>query len=657
MSKRTVFKMLDEASVRYADKPYLSQKEDSGWVSNTFSEVKKKAVQLASSLISLGVKYEDKITIVSEAKNDWIISEYAILFAGGISVPLSIKLLPEEISFRVNHSDSKLIIASENTIGNIISHWKNYNYKSLKIIILDKNTDKIKKLCDKYDFEISNLFFIDDLYQIGLDKLSENQPKINQIVTDIKEDDVVTISYTSGTTGNPKGIMLTHLNYYSESYGVAKDFNFEENLSSLIILPIDHSFAHTLVIYIALLEGFSIYFIDSRGGSMNALKNIPGNLTEVNPNFLLTVPALTNNFINKIKESIHTKGSFIEGVFNRGLKAAIKRNGDVYNKPGLSVQLATYFDYILAEKLLFSKIRMIFGSKIKYTIGGGALLDIKQQQFYQAIGIPIYQGYGLTEAAPAITLNAPGKLKMGTSGKVISSIVCKICDDSGKEVARGERGEIVIQGENVMKGYYKNPDATAEALKDGWLHTGDLGFMDEDDFLVVCGRRKALLISEDGEKYSPEEIEEAIVSSSSLINQAMIYNDHHKYTISLITLNHTKIAQMIKDEVVESYDHLMKIIKKELHAFNNEIEFKNKFPKKWIPSNFQIIEEEFSEANKMVNSTMKMVRHKIADFYHSRLEIMYKPNMKKLADNENLKVLSKMFDFNKDKNKEKEKDA
>ncbi len=655
MSKRTVFKMLDTALERYANKPYLSQKGDNGWERVTFSETKTSALLMASALIEIGVKYEDKITILSEAKNDWIISEFAILFAGSISVPLSIKLLPDEVLFRVNHSDSKLIIASENTLGSIVSQWKNYNDKSLKIIILDKPTDKIKRICKIHSFGFDQLLFIDDLYKIGKEKLDENKPKIDQIVKDIKEDDVVTISYTSGTTGNPKGIMLTHLNYFSESYGVAKDFNFEKELSSLIILPIDHSFAHTLVIYIALLDGFSIHFIDSRGGSMNALKNIAGNLTEVSPNFLLTVPALTNNFINKIKDSIHSKGSFIEGIFNRGLNAAIKRNGDVLNKPGLLVQISTYFNYIIAEKLLFRKIRLIFGSKIKYFVGGGALLDIKQQQFYQAIGIPIYQGYGLTEAAPAITLNTKGKLKLGTSGKVISSITCKICDDDGNEVTKGKIGEIVIQGENVMKGYYKNPTATAETLKDGWLHTGDLGYMDEDDYLIVSGRRKALLISEDGEKYSPEEIEEAIVSSSSLINQAMIYNDHHKYTISLITLNHHKITQMISDKIIKSYDHLMQVLKEELHSFNKEIEYKGKFPNKWIPSNFQIIEEEFSEANKMINSTMKMVRHKITDFYHNRLELMYKPNVQKLAKDENLKILAKMFDFGKNKNNEKDK--
>ena len=206
----------------------------------------------------------------------------------------------------------------------------------------------------------------------------------------------------------------------------------------------------------------------------------------------------------------------MKGIFNRGIEAAIKRNGDGYRKPGLATQIATYFNYAVADKLIFKKLRKIWGSKIEFFVGGGALLDIKQQQFYKAIGVPVYQGYGLTEATPIISTNTPFFHKMGTSGKVLGNITCKICDENGKELPKGEKGEIVIKGDNVMKGYYKNPEATAETLKDGWLYTGDLGFFDKDDFLVVVGREKALLISEDGEKYSPEEIEEAIVNSSSL---------------------------------------------------------------------------------------------------------------------------------------------
>jgi len=640
MDKRTVFEMLNRASVKYANKPYLSQKDDNGWVRTSFSEAKEKAMQLASALIELGVKYEDKLAILSEAKNDWIISELAMLYAGGISVPLSIKLLPEEVTTRINHSDASVFIISENTLEKVISQIEKYTNKNLKIIVLDKPSNKISTQCKKYKFDENQLFFIDNLYKLGEDKFEQNLQKIQLIEKQIKEDDVVTISYTSGTTGNPKGIMLTHLNYYSNSHEAVKTFQIQEGISTLIILPTDHSFAHTVGIYTAMVKGLSLYFVDARGGGMNALKNIPVNLVEANSNFLLTVPALTSNFIQKINEGIKAKGGIIEGIFNRGLKAGILRNGDGFTKPGFTTQLTTFFNFALADALIFKKLRLIWGSKIEFFVGGGALLDIKQQQFYKAIGVPVYQGYGLTEATPIISTNTPFFHKMGTSGKILGNITCKICDENGNELEKGEKGEIVIQGDNVMKGYYKNPEATSDTLRHGWLHTGDLGFMDEDDFLVVVGREKALLISEDGEKYSPEEIEEAIVNSSNFINQIMIYNDHKKYTTALLTLNKATLTNWIKKENIENPDEILKKIKSEMLLFNKQPEFKGKFPSKWIPSNFQIIEEDFSEENKMINSTLKMVRQNITETYQHRLDLMYDKDAMNNSLDKNLKIIT-----------------
>lgn len=645
MQKRTVFEMLNKASVTYKDKNYLSQKNDSGWDRTTFSEAQEKALQLASAFIELGIVYEDKIAILSEAKINWVISEFATLYSGGIIVPLSIKLLPEEVPFRVNHSDSKLFIISENTLEKVVSQWSSYENKNLQLVILDMPSTKISAICKAANFDEKKLLFIDDLYALGKSAFDKNHSKIQGIENSIKENDVVTISYTSGTTGNPKGIMLTHLNYFSNSHEAVNTFQIEELISTLIILPTDHSFAHTVGIYTSLVRGISIHFVDARGGGMNALKNIPINLVEAKPNFLLTVPALTSNFISKIKDGIKAKGSFIEGIFNRGLDAAIHRNGDGFTKPDSAAQITSYFNYILAEKLIFKKLRLIFGSEIEFFVGGGALLDIKQQQFYKAIGIPVYQGYGLTEASPIISTNTPFAHKMGTSGKILGNITCKICDENGKELPQGKKGEICIQGDNVMKGYYKNEAATKETLKNGWLHTGDLGFMDEDNFLVVVGREKALLISEDGEKYSPEEIEEAIINCSPVIQQTMIYNDHKKYTTALITLNKVHTLDFIKENKIASAEELVSKLKEELLSFDQQLEFKGKFPTKWIPSNFQVIEEEFSEANTMINSTLKMVRHKITTIYQERLELMYGQNSTTAALDKNIEVLKQMFNF------------
>ena len=185
-------------------------------------------------------------------------------------------------------------------------------------------------------------------------------------------------------------------------------------------------------------------------------------------------------------------------------------------------------------KLIFSKVRENFGGKLEFFIGGGALLDIELQRFFYAIGIPMFQGYGLTEAAPVISSNVPQKHKLGSSGTIVPNLLLKICNEKGEELPAGEKGEIVIKGENVMMGYWKNERATSDAIKEGWLFTGDLGYLDKDGFLFVLGRNKSLLIGSDGEKYSPEAIEEAITEHSKFIDQIMLYNNQSPYTIALL---------------------------------------------------------------------------------------------------------------------------
>ena len=313
---------------------------------------------------------------------------------------------------------------------------------------------------------------------------------------------------------------------------------------SIVILPVDHCFAHTVALYGALFKALDLYFLDTRGGITSALKNIPINLKEVKPEFLLTVPALTGNFMNKMIEGVKEKGGFIYKIFDNGLKAGCYRNGDGFEKPGIINQIFSYFPYKLASALIFKKLKNIFGGELQYMVGGGALLDIKQQQFYYAIGAPVYQGYGLTEAAPIISANTPFIHKMGSSGGIMPGVTCKIMDDSTNETNKGKIGEIVVKGDNVMIGYYKNEEATTKTIIDGWLWTGDLGYLDKDGFLVVTGRNKALLISADGEKYSPESIEEAIINSSELIGQAIIHNNQNKFTSAVITLDPLKVKNL-----------------------------------------------------------------------------------------------------------------
>lgn len=638
--------MLRTSAEKYPKTAYTNQKGDAGWVGLTYPEVLHESRFLAAGLHQLGIEKGDKIAILAEGRNRWLTGEYGILFAGGTTVPLSIKLMPDEVLFRLNHSESKAIIVSKNTFEKVASIWTQLEF-TRKIIFLDDDIKPIENDCNDFGINpLKDIVRYTDALQSGKHQFEESEPYLDKIESELAEDDVVTISYTSGTTGDPKGIMLTQLNYFSNCTDAMGYFNVAEGDRLYIILPLDHSFAHTVGIYAALVRGLSLYFVDARGGGVQTVKNIPINMVECNPHFILTVPALSGNFMTKIKDGIEAKGKFVNGIFNAGLNAGIRINRDGFKKAGFFVRLINFIPYRLADALVFKKVRMIFGNSIRFCAGGGALLDVRQQVFFYSIGVPVFQGYGLSEATPIISANTPEIHKLGSSGKVIPNLECKILKADGSEADRGDRGEIVIRGDNVMKGYYKNPESTAKTVKDGWLYTGDLGYYDEDNFLIVVGRGKALLIASDGEKYSPEGIEEAIQNSSELILQAIVYNDMKKYTTAIVTLDAPKVARYVDKNKIADSEILLKAIKLDFYKFKETAEYRNQFPEKWIPSTFQIVSEPFTEQNHMINSTMKMVRHKIQETYHDKIEVMYTPEGSNAVNDINRQTIKKYLPFN-----------
>ncbi len=615
---RTVIRMLHEAAEKYGDRAFVSSKTDSGWTPLSYREIDNLSDIFAAALTEKGFSRGDNIAILGEGRPEWVIGEFGIIKAGIVSVPLSIKLTAEEIAFRINHSESKAFLVSRNVLAKTAEAWKDFTSHPL-LICMDNQDEGIESIPKK------NIVFWKDFMKAGEKKLAAEKDLPGKLESEIDENDTINICYTSGTTGNPKGIMLTHLNYWSNTNDALKVIDIPDGkFKTLIMLPLDHSFAHTAGLYISLLRGLTLNFVDARGGSMNLIRNIPVNLVETKPDLLLTVPAISGNFMKKIISGVAQKGKLINGIFTRGIKAGIALNGNGYNAPSLLTRIKSFFPYKLASVIVFPKVRQIFGGELKFCVGGGALLEIKQQRFFAALGIPIFQGYGLTEAAPVICSNAMQRYKFGTSGTVLPGITCRIMKSETEEAETGERGEIVIKGGNVMKGYYKNPDASKEALRDGWLWTGDLGYMDEDDFLVVTGRAKALLISPDGEKYSPEDIEEAVLNHSDLVNQIMVYNDHRNFTTALITLNKENLKNLAAEKGLSDPEEILEAVKESVYAFRDYV--KETIPSQWIPATMEIIPKPFSEEDKLINSTMKLVRYKVTEFYAERIEAMYKDN-------------------------------
>jgi long-chain acyl-CoA synthetase len=359
----------------------------------------------------------------------------------------------------------------------------------------------------------------------------------------------------------------------------------------------------------------------------------------------MSVPALSKNFRKNIEKNIQAKGTFTESLFRTALKIAYSYNGDGWNR-GKGWRIFLKPINAIFDKILFSKVRDGFGGNLKFFIGGGALLDIELQRFFFALGIPVYQGYGLTEAAPVISANSPHAVKFGSSGRVVIDLEVKICDTEGNSLPVGEKGEIVVRGENVMKGYWKNQTATNETLKNGWLHTGDMGYFSKDGFLYVLGRFKSLLIGNDGEKYSPEGIEDALVEQSEFIEQIMLYNNQDPYTIGLIVPNIPAIHRILEKQEIspgssEWIKKSMELLQQDINNFKKGGKFEGQFPERWIPAAIAVLPEAFTEQNHFLNSTLKMVRGKITEHYQKEISFCYTPEGKEINNVLNNSVVEK----------------
>ncbi len=629
---KTINQFFEGYAEKYADNPMMLEKIGDTWVHSSYSEIREKVHQFAAGLMSLGLGKGDRVSLISEGRNSWAISELGILYTGAINVPLSVKLMEgSDLKFRITHSGSKMVIISGGQSRKLES-IKNELNEVEKFIYLDMRPE----------FGPKDLFF-DDVLELGKKYLAENKAKFDQTWQSVAENDIANICYTSGTTADPKGIMLSHRNYTANVDQGLSLMNIPTWFCTLLILPWDHSFAHTCGIYAIIASGASMASVQAGTIPMETLKNIPINIKEIKPHFILSVPALAKNFRKNIEKGIRDKGPVIEGLFRHAMKVAYTYNGLGYDKgKGWRIILRPY--YKLFDSILFKKVREGFGGNLEFFVGGGALLDIELQRFFYAIGIPMYQGYGLSEAAPIISSNAAHKHKLGSSGFLASNLELKICDDDGNTLPQGEKGEIVVRGENVMLGYWKNEKTSLETLKNGWLHTGDMGYMDKDGFLYVLGRFKSLLISDDGEKYSPEGIEEAF-ETSKYIDQVMLFNNQKPYTVVMVYPNKENLKRIIREHgkdpaSSEGHEAALKIIEAELNEYRNHGKYGDMFPQRWLPPAIGILPEGFTEENRMMNSTMKMVRPKIMEVYADLLDFLYTPEAKIIDNEKNLKAIA-----------------
>ena len=631
--KKTLVDLFEESVRKYPNNTFLLEKTGKKFEPTTYTQVKEKVYQLGAGLQALGVKKGDNMALLSEGRNMWVIGELSMFYAGAVNVPLSIKLEESnDLLFRLIHGDVKYVMVSGTQLKKVRSIIDQLP-EVKKVIVFDEQAEYGEK-------EIA----LAEVQKMGDEFLATHtQEEFLKVANSIQNDDYATITYTSGTTADPKGVVLTHRNYTSNVEQACTLVNIDQTWRTLIILPLDHCFAHVVGFYIMMAKGATAATVQVGRTPLESLKNIPLNIREVKPHFILSVPALAKTFKKNIEQGIRAKGETTVKLFNFGMKVRQLYYGDSnLDFKGWRYLLKPLV--ALFDKMIFSKVRENFGGELKFFIGGGALLDKNLQKFYVGIGIPMFQGYGLSEATPVLSSNGPEKYRFGSSGKLVQPLELKICDADGKELPLGEQGEIVVKGENVMAGYWKNPESTADTVKDGWLYTGDLGYMTKEGLLYVKGRFKSLLISSDGEKYSPEGIEEALVGQSKYIDQVMLYNNQSPYTIALIVPNKEALKRKLAFsnltlDTEEGRKAALKKMEQELNKYKKGGEFEGMFPERWLPSTFAILSEPFTEQNQMINSTMKMVRGKIEKFYADRIDYLYSSEGKQIFNEKNLEAI------------------
>ncbi len=622
MQKRTLFHLLRETVKTHPDAVYMRERTSQGWRDSSFRAIAEEARDVAGFLLSRGLAPRDRVSLLAEGRNSWIAAELGILLAGGISVPISVKIKERgEILFRVKHSASRFAITSAMHAEKIAT-------------LVGDLPDLCGILCmDDVSLSVATrvpLVPWTEVRAAGDSWASGHAAEMERIEEEAREDDPVTLTYTSGTTAEPKGILLSHRNYYVNVENADAMFPLPPPLYMLLILPWDHSFGHTAGLFLFIKKVSVIAAVEPAKTELGTIRNIPKNLKEIGPTYLLVVPALVENFRKNIIGQVRQKGGLSAAMFFLTIRLGTRVNGDGYRKRRDPLSLLAWPVYVLLRAVVRGSVRASLGGRIVFMVSGGSACSIDHVRWFSALGIPVYQGYGLSETSPIIASNTHvrGYFKIGSSGRPSPWAEVRIVNDAGAELPRGETGEIWVRGECVMLGYWQNETATAEAITDGWFHTGDLGYMDADSFLFVVGRIKSLLVGANGEKYSPEALEQHLVDTVPTFQQVMLYNQQDPYTVALVVPEPGNARTLIgKDGTAEltdaDLDRALDAMRQALLRYRKDPLLSSQFVSTWTPRTFALVPEPFAEDNGMMNASMKVVRRAIVARYRERIRRLY----------------------------------
>jgi long-chain acyl-CoA synthetase len=468
---------------------------------------------------ALGVELGDRVAIVSESRPDWVMADLAILSGGAVTVPIYPTLSSVQARYILQDAGAKAAIVSTRSQLEKIQEVRHKLPALEAVILMDGWTTA----------DSPSVISLDTVAERGHARLTGEWgagKEFRDRARAVRPDALATIIYTSGTTGEPKGVMLSHANLTSNMKAGAHVLQLSEQDVALSFLPLSHSFERT-VSYIYLLSGVSLVFAES-------LDTVARDIKQVRPTLFTGVPRMFEKLHGRIMEKGQAEAGLKSSIFSWAVGAGAAKGGATLR--GRSVGLLGSLQASVADHLVFAKIREGLGGRVRYMVSGSAPLPIAIAEFFQGIGVPIVEGYGLTETSPILTVNPPDAPRAGTVGQVIPDVEIRIAED----------GEILARGPNIMSGYWNKPEATAEALKDGWFHTGDIGAIDEDGYLRITDRKKDLLVTSGGKKIAPQPIE-AIIKRNPLVAEAVLLGDGRRFVAALIVPSFPVLERRLKD--------------------------------------------------------------------------------------------------------------
>ena len=585
---KTIADLLPLAAEQFGPRPAVMFKdEDGNWTTRTFSEVLDSVRSLSLGLMALGVEKGDKVSILANTRPEWSYFDFAALTAGAVVAPIYQTNSPDECRYVLADSDAKVVVVEDEE-----------QMEKIRAVRSDcPQIEQVIRMTGSSDDAIS----MQDLAARGSELGEADWEQRWQSVT---PDDICTFIYTSGTTGPPKGCVISHGNYRAMLNMINAVHVIDDGELTYLFLPLAHSFA-VLVQFGSFDLGATLAYWER-----DPMK-IAANLIEVQPTYFPSVPRIFEKIYTAATARTEAAGGLTKAVFNWAIKVGhrvrkLERQG---REPGPLLS----WQYKIADRQVLSKIRGLFGGRLRLAVSGAAPINPEILRFFEAAGVLVLEGWGMTETSTAATISTPDDYKIGTIGKPFPGCEVRIADD----------GEILVRGPNVFQGYYKNQEATDEALADGWLHTGDIGEVDEDGYIKITGRKKDIIITAGGKNITPANLE-AEIKQQPLVSQCVVIGDRRPYLVALVTLDPEEAATYAKQHGLPEDPEALASNEQVKAAIDAHVEQINqKFARVEQVKKIRILPHDLSQAGGELTPTMKVKRAAVASKYENEIDELY----------------------------------